>query len=98
VLEKEPQLHEVDNDIVSKSPAKRRDLGIQRGLRVGQLDQISAQQNYQCQKCLRRVFREWQSQNLDRSWSIIIRNLRKDAMGELALATNLEERLHNKGE
>jgi len=97
VLEKEPQLHELDNEIVSKIPAKWRDFGIQLGLPVGKLDQISAEENTQCQNCFRRVFREWQSQNLDRSWSIILRVLRTDAVGELTLATKLEERLRNRG-
>lgn len=97
-MEKEPQLHELDNEIASKIPAKWRDFGIHLGLPASKLDQISTEENNQCQNCFRRVFRECQSQNLDRSWSIILRILRKDAVGELALATELEERLLNKGE
>lgn len=98
ILETEPQFHELDNEIVSKIPAKWRDFGIQLGLPPGKLDQIFTEENNQSQNCFRRVFREWHSKNWDRSWSIILRTLRKDAVGELALATRLEERLLNKGE
>ena len=97
-METEPRLHELDNEIVSKIPAKWRDFGIHLGVPASKLDQISTEENNQCQRCFRRVFREWQSQNWDRSWSIILRILRKDAVGELTLARKLEERLLNKGE
>lgn len=98
ILKTEPQLHELDNEIGSKIPAKWRDFGIHLGLPPSKLDQISTEENNQSQNCFRRVFREWQRRNWDTSWSIILRTLRKDAVGELTLATKLEERLCNKGE
>ena len=97
-METEPQLRELDNEIVSKIPAKWREVGIQLGLPASKLDQISIEENNQCQSCFRKVFREWQSQNCHRSWSIILLALRTHAVGELAFAKKLEERLLNKGE
>ena len=93
VLETEPQLDQLENEIATKIPTKWRAVGIQLGLLPIKLNQISTEENNGCQDCFRRVFTEWQSQNCDRSWSIILRILRTDAVGENRLASELTERL-----
>ena len=97
-METEPQLDQLENEIVSKIPHKWRAVGIQLGVPVNKLHQISTEENINCQNCFRRVFSEWLSQNCDRSWSKVLQVLRTDAVGEVRLATELTERLLNNGE
>ena len=93
-----PKLYQFENEIASKIPTKWRAVGIQLGLLANKLDQISTEENNQCQSCFRRVFCEWQSQNCDRSWLAVLRVLRTDAVGEVRLARELRERLLNSGD
>jgi len=98
VLETEPQLHEFENEIASKIPAKWKAVGIQLGLRENQLDQISADNNNDCRECFRRVFKEWKRRNCERSWSVLIQILQSAAVDEGRLAEEIRQRLINNGE
>ena len=98
VLETEPQLHQLENEIVSKIPTKWKAVGIQLGVPANKLDQISTEEINDCQNCFRRVFREWKSQDCEKSWSVLLHILQTDAVGAVSLAKELTERLLNNGE
>ena len=96
-METEPRLHELDNEIVSKIPAKWKTVGIQLGLTARKLDQISIEESNDCQNCFRRVFTEWKGQNCERSWSVLLRVLQTAAVDEGRLAEEIRQKLQNNG-
>ena len=93
VLETEPHLYELENEISSKIPAKWKAVGIQLGLTANKLDQISTEESNDCQNCFRRVFIEWKSQNCEKSWSALLRILQTDAVGEGRFAEEVRKNL-----
>eukprot|EP00731_Ephydatia_muelleri_P034169 Em0049g16a len=87
-------LKDLMNDIASKIPAKWRSVGIQLELPSGTLDSIEEKMAGKPRACLdsfEQVFTTWERQGPSPyTWNTIIEVLREPAVGEVALADELE--------
>ena len=82
------------NYVASKIPSKWRSVGIQLGLPVSTLDSIqreNAGKPHACLDSFEQVFTTWEKQGRSSyTWNTMIDALRKPAVGEGALANELE--------
>ena len=87
-------LKDLMNDIASIIPAKWRSVGIQLGLSSGTLDSIqsnNAGKPHACLDSFEQVFSTWEKQGPSPyTWNVIIDVLRTPAVGEVALADELD--------
>ena len=89
-------LKDLMNDVASKIPAKWRSVGIQLGLSSATLDSIQRENAIKPQACLdsfEQVFSTWEKRGPNPyTWEVIIGVLRTPAVGEVALADELDTR------
>ena len=82
------------NDVASNIPAKWRSVGIQLGVSSTTLDSIQSNNAGKPQACLdsfEQVFSTWEKQGHNPyTWNVIIDVLRTPAVGEVALADELD--------
>ena len=89
-----PSTRDLMNDVAAEIPAKWRDVGIQLGLSPRILDNIQSQAAGRPDSnmhAFEQVFEQWQRQGTrPYTWRTIIDALKAPAVGELALANDLE--------
>ena len=95
-LDSQPELSDLINEIAAKIPSKWKDVGLQLGLDVGELEGIALISPGDTNHCYSNVFTRWKNQNSKTqpyTWSTIVRALETQAVGQWSLASTIKSKL-----
>ena len=95
-LDSQPELSDLVNEIATKIPSKWKDVGLQLGLDIGELEGIALISPGDTNHCYSHVFTRWKNQNSKTrpyKWSTILWALETQAVGQLSLASTIRSKL-----
>ena len=92
-LSHEPSEIELLNEVAAEIPTKWREVGIELGLRLPELDCIEVEQSKNQIRCFSAVFSRWKNQQTsDYTWVNVVKALQAKAVGEQRLAQTLKSK------
>ena len=97
-LESEPELSDLMNEVASKVSAKWKEISIQLGLTLNDLESFTDATGDNAMNCFPLVFNAWKSRaTRPYTWSTVIEVLNAPAVAEVRLAQELRTKLQSVG-
>lgn len=92
-LQTEPSFLDLSNLVAARIPNKWRDLGLQLGLRVSELDGIYDRRNRVPAHCFMDVFESWEKGTMSYTWSTLLKGLSSPFVNEKGLAIEISQEI-----
>ena len=92
-LQTGPSLPDLSNFVAARIPNKWKDLGIQLGLRVSELDAIYDRRNRVPTHCYMDVFDSWERGTVPYTWATLLEKLSTQSMNERSLAIEISQEI-----